>query len=607
MSKWIVATSAFVRLARAAERASLAKRARCRALSTSAAARGGPRLRTRESTEEGIVVLSPHTEVVCEKRTLTEHVWENMGEWEDKKAVTCSTTGVSYTYKELRELCRRFCCSLLAPIADGGVGMRRKDVIAILMPNSTDYPVVFHGAIEAGLTVSTANPSFTPGEVSRQLNSSKANVLVATFESLATAKEAIKDVPTCDRIIVIDNETHKADLRGCISYTALLSRSPNTEVCCPEIPMDLDSTVLLPFSSGTEGLPKGVMLSHKNLVSSICMVEHPDIIFPLSDDPNHQDKCLAVLPFYHIFGMNGLMNFSLRMGREIIVVPKFESTSFVKTIRKFKPSVVYLVPPLLLFLAKHPEVKEEDLSSIKQIICGAAPATKTIIESFLERAGRSDIDFREGYGLTETSGIASIMPKWAGMSKTGSCGCIAPMTEARIVDETGKGVGAFSKGELFIKGPQVMKGYLNNEKATKKTLDADGWLHTGDVAYFDEEGYLYIVDRVKELIKVKGSQVSPTEIEEIVHQCPGVADVAVVGIPDLRAGELPAAFVVRKNDDQGSQLKAEDINSWMSTRAAQFKQLAGGIRFIDFIPKSASGKVLRRELIQIVEKEKAGA
>ncbi|KAG8233460.1 hypothetical protein J437_LFUL010571 [Ladona fulva] len=562
---------------------------------------------------------------------------------------TCSITGLSYTYQELRNRCHRFSRALVTPPEDGGVGLQKGDVIALLMHNCPEYPLVFLGAIEAGVTVTTANPSFTAGEISRQLNMTKTRILVTKAAFLEKAGAAIQDVPSCNRIIVIDDLDSKCTANNCLSFTTLMSTFSNSGSVVHAEPLDLDSTVVLPFSSGTEGLPKGVELTHTNLVSAIQMAEHPEFID--SADSEKQDVCLAVLPFYHIYGMNGLMNLSIRVGREIVAVPKFESTTFIDTIKKFKndkrktfkytflmdesdheltlrcwkcslrkqlgtgtvqrpfaglwvPSVVYLVPPLLLFLAKHPDVRAEDLASIRQVICGAAPATKTIIDAFLERAERKNVDFREGYGLTETSALGTLIPKWAGTFKTGSCGCLMPFTEARIVDSSGKGVGAFSKGELLIRGPQIMKGYLNNEEATKKTIDEDGWLHTGDIAYFDEDGFFYIVDRLKELIKVKGNQVSPTELEEILHQYPGVADVAVVGIPDLRAGELPAAFVVRTDDKQGSDLKAEDLHSFLSTKVAQFKQLLGGIRFLDSIPKSVSGKVLRRELLQIVEKEK---
>ncbi|XP_071441207.1 uncharacterized protein [Hetaerina americana] len=553
------------------------------------------RLLTRESPSEGIVVLSPHGINIYDK-TLTEYQWQRIGEWENRKAVTCAVTGISYSYKELRELCQRFASSLLAPTEEGGLGMKKGDVIGIMMQNGPDYPVVFHGAIEAGLVVTTANPSFTVGEISRQLSIANAKILVSSYGFLENAIAAVKDSHSCSHIIVVDNPKVDGDLQGCISYSRLISSPAQLKYLDSKGEINLRSTVVLPFSSGTEGLPKGVKLSHMNLVSSMCMVQHPEVLARHSDDPMYQDVVLGVLPLYHIFGMNAVMNVCLNMGRHNVFIPKFEPATFLNAIRKYKPTILYLVPPLLLYLAKHPGVTREDLSSFCQIVSGAATASPPVIKAFLERAGRDDIDFREGYGLTETAGVSALLPPRA-LGKIGSCGLLTPFTEGRVVDGTGKGLKSHEKGELLLKGPQVMEGYLNDEKATRNTLDADGWLHTGDIAYYDDEGFFYIVDRMKELIKVKGNQVSPTELEAILRQCPGVGDVAVVGVPDDRSGELPAAFVVR---GPGSEVTERDVHAWMSPRAAAFKQLAGGVRFIDAIPKSPSGKVLRRELVRML-------
>ncbi|XP_046384115.1 4-coumarate--CoA ligase-like [Ischnura elegans] len=552
------------------------------------------KLSTRQSPEEGIVVISPHTGIDVVQKTITEYLWQRVGEWPDRRAVTCTVSGISYSYKELRELCGRFACSLLS---DERLGLQRGDVVGLMLHNSADYPVVFHGAIEAGMVVSATNPSFTVGEIYRQMTAANAKVLVTSDEYLANAVEVQKNTPSCKQIIVVQSPNSNISVKGFIPYSDLISRPAQFKNLETSEPINLRSTVVLPFSSGTEGLPKGVMISHKCLVSSMCMVEHPDVLARHSDDPSYQDVVLGVLPLYHIFGMNGIMNVCLHMGRHNVFVPKFEPASFISAIRKYKPTILYLVPPLLLYLAKHPGITKEDMASFKQIVSGAATASPPIIEAFLERAGRDDIDFREGYGLTETAGVATLLPTNA-RHKIGSCGLLVPFTEARVIDSSGKGQKSHQQGELLIRGPQIMEGYVNNEEATRKTVDSDGWLHTGDVAYYDDNGYFYIVDRIKELIKVKGSQVSPTELEAVLRLCPGVADVAVVGKPDDRSGELPAAFVVKSQEHES--LSERDIHDWMEDKVATFKRLSGGVRFVDSIPKSPSGKVLRRELVKML-------
>lgn len=285
---------------------------------------------------------------------------------------------------------------------------------------------------------------------------------------------------------------------------------------------------VLPYSSGTTGLPKGVMLSHQNLVGNLAQGDHPAIIDPLNKGTRNVSKklftfliirflrldgnrqtVLTVLPFFHIYGFNAIMNIILRDGGHLISIPRFTPEDYIKALIEFKPSSLFVVPSLLLFLASHPGVTKQHLASIESIQSGAAPLPEGVLQKFREKLDRSDVLIRQGYGMTESSPVTFCMPKLTPPSKIGTIGIPYPGTEAKVVSlSTGEALGTHQSGELWVRGPQLMMGYLNNEKATAETIDEDGWLHTGDVAYYDEDAYFYIVDRCKELIKVKGNQVS---------------------------------------------------------------------------------------------------
>jgi 4-coumarate--CoA ligase len=341
-----------------------------------------------------------------------------------------------------------------------------------------------------------------------------------------------------------------------------------------------DQAVVLPYSSGTTGRSKGVILSHDNLTANIAQLQHV-LTFEESD------VAFAVLPFFHIYGMQVLMNGLLANGIPIVTMPRFDLEEALQIVEKHKITWFFAVPPIVLALAKHPLIDAYDTSSIRVVFSGAAPLSGEVAQ---EAAARLGCDVIQGYGMTELSPVshATIV----GEGKPGSSGITVSNTECRIVDDDGKDLGIDDDGELLVRGPQVMKGYFGVPEATAATIDADGWLHTGDVAHFDSDGHIYIVDRVKELIKYKGFQVPPAELEGLLLTHPAVADSAVIGIPDDEAGELPKAFIVLK---PGAEASAEDIQQFVGHQVAHFKAIRL-VEFIDEIPKSASGKILRREL-----------
>ena len=447
--------------------------------------------------------------------------------------------------------------------------------------------MVFHGIAAAGCVVSPINALYTPDEIAHQLQDSGARTLVtiSAFLDRATAaaeKSAVKE------IIVLDGAPGHLSLRDLLSSEA---PSPQVEI---DPAADL---VTLPYSSGTTGLPKGVMLTHRNLVANVVQCRSLIEVGP-------EDRILAVLPFFHIYGLTVLMNCGLAWGGATVTLPRFDLEDFLGAIQEHKVTWAFVVPPILLAVAKHPVVDRFDLSSLRYIDSGAAPLSAdlaTAAEQRLRKGADEGVLVFQGYGMTELSpvshttpapglyppGVSSPVPK-------GSVGYALPNTECRVIDpETGQELGPNEAGELWIRGPQVMTGYLNNPEATKNTIDAEGWLHTGDVGTVDEEGRYTITDRVKELIKYKGYQVAPAELEAVLLTHPEIADAAVIGVRDQESGEeLPKAFVVRA---PGSEISGQAVMEFMAAKVAPHKKIRL-VEFIDQVPKTTSGKILRKEL-----------
>lgn len=349
-----------------------------------------------------------------------------------------------------------------------------------------------------------------------------------------------------------------------------------------QVPVDLDDhVVVLPYSSGTTGLPKGVMLTHRNLVANIEQCNH--MLFY-----KENEVALAALPFFHIYGMQVLMNGLLANGVTVVTMPRFDMVEALTAIQDLKVTRFFAVPPIILGLAKAPIVDKYDLSSLRQVFSGAAPLGA---ELAAEASARIGCEVVQGYGMTELSPVSHGTVE--GDFRPGTSGVTISNTESRIVDpETGEDQGVGERGELWVRGPQVMKGYLNNPEATAITMTDDGWLKTGDIGIIDEHHHLSIVDRLKELIKYKGFQVAPAELEALIITHPKVADVAVIGIPDDEAGEVPKAFVVT---NPGETITLEEIQALVKEHLASYKQIQI-LDVIDAIPKSAAGKILRKEL-----------
>ncbi|XP_026331135.1 probable 4-coumarate--CoA ligase 1 isoform X2 [Hyposmocoma kahamanoa] len=461
--------------------------------------------------------------------------------------------------------------------------------IGIILPNIPEFTVVIHGAMRAGLVVTFANPLYTTDEVRRQFSDCDVKAIVTIEMFMPVALNVAKYLKGYKGTIWIGGEHDKT--KNIFGLKPMLMEDHDVDLPDP----NADDVCLVPYSSGTTGMPKGVMLTHKNLVSNLKQAQVPKLM-KYEGEKGKSDVVLTVPPFFHIYGFNGILNYNLILGYHLVSIPKFTPEDYIKCLLEYKPTTLFVVPSLLTFLATHPLVKKEYIQSVETIMIGAAPITDSMLEKFLLKCEKTkdEIKLLQGYGMTESSPVALMTPYNYPFNKVGSAGQLVPSTQARIVSlTTGEILGPHKSGELLVRGPQVMKGYWNNEQATQETVDSEGWLHTGDVAYYDEDHYFYIVDRTKELIKVKGNQVSPTEIESIIMELPEVADVAVVGIPDPLAGEIPKAFVVLKPNDKLAEKQVYDV---VAGKLVKYKRLEGGVVFLESIPRNAAGKIMRNEL-----------
>jgi len=518
------------------------------------------------------MIRSPFPDVEIPDMPFTDFVLERAGERGGKAALIDGPSGRTITYPELVESVR----GLAAGLAERG--FVKGDVFAHYAPNLPEYAVAFHGVATAGGVNTTANPLMTVEELSSQLVDSGARLLVTVPELLDKATAAAQRSGV-EEIFVY------GEAAGATPFESLVQAGAEL----PQVAIDpANDLIALPYSSGTTGLPKGVMLTHRNLVANICQSTYP-AAFAKTLEEYARDRAIAALPFFHIYGLVVIMNIPLYRGATVVTMPRFELAEFLRLIQDYRITRAWVVPPIVLAMAKHPLVDEYDLSSLEYVNSGAAPLSAELEVACGKRLG---CHMTQGYGLTETSPVTHFVSDKLADTMPGSIGPAAPNTECRIVDvATDQDVPAGEPGELCIRGPQVMKGYLNNPGATAHAIDADGWFHTGDVAQLDEDGSLWIVDRIKELIKYKGYQIAPAELEALLLTHPAITDAAVIPVPDEEAGEIPKAFVVA-----GEAITAEEVTRFVAERVAPYKKVRA-VEIVEEIPKSPSGKILRRVLI----------
>jgi len=514
-----------------------------------------------------MIFRSPYPSVAIPDASFSAYVFANLARWADRIAFIDGATGRTLTHRQVYDGARRVAASLARR------GLRKGDVVAIVSPNDPDYAIAFHGVALAGGVVTTVNPLNTTHEIAVQLRDADARFAIVATACLRNVQDAATEAGTRMREIFVLGEA-----AGATPFTELLHDAGDP----PAVSIDPAADLLaLPYSSGTTGVAKGVMITHRNAVAMFALSE------PLAPDLTGHIT-LALLPFFHCYGMHVLMNGALRRGTTCVTMRRFDLEQFLQLIERHRVTMLTLVPPLVLALAKHPLVAKYDLSSVQMVGCGAAPLDAETQQS---AAARLHAEVRQGYGLTEAVVGVTGVPLQGARIKSGSVGPLLPNIEARVVDvTTGEDLGTGVRGELWVRGPNVMRGYLKQPEASAATIDVDGWLHTGDIGMFDEDGHLFIVDRLKELIKYKGFQVAPALLEGILQQHPQVADAAVIGIPDPEAGEVPKAFVVARG-----AADAEAIMGFVAERVAHYERLHA-LEFIEAIPKSPSGKILRRLL-----------
>jgi acyl-CoA synthetase (AMP-forming)/AMP-acid ligase II len=507
--------------------------------------------------------------------TLTHHVLRHAERLADKPALIDGPSGRGLTYGQLCESVER----AAAGLARRGFG--KGDVLAIYSPNLPEYGVAFLAAASRGGVVTTINPLYTAHELAGQLTDSQARLLVTVPACLDRAKEAVCR-SSVESIFVFGRA------EGAESFAALLAAGDRPPLARIDPREDL---VALPYSSGTTGLPKGVMLTHRNLVANLCQCEEMEGF----EGVGERDVVMGVLPFFHIYGLEVGMLQTLAVGATIVATPRFDLEEFLRLVQTHRVTVLPVVPPILLAMAKHPAAAIYDLSSLRLVLSAAAPLGEDLARALGARLGCPVV---QGYGMTESAGATHLSPTHGAPLKPGSVGRIVPATEVRIVDVgAGVDVVAGQAGELWIRGPQIMRGYLHRPEETAACLDRDGWYHTGDVGYADEEGDFFIVDRTKELIKYKGLQVAPAELEALLLTHPAVLDAAVVRAPDTEAGEVPKAFVVLKPEEASGSAMTARLTGWVAERVAPHKRIRQ-LEFIDRIPRSATGKILRRVLME---------
>ncbi|KAL2065223.1 hypothetical protein VTL71DRAFT_2892 [Oculimacula yallundae] len=500
-------------------------------------------------------------------------------------------TSRQYTYASLLSTTQAFGTSLqFSPT----FSLKKGEVLALFAQNCIDTPAVTWSAHYAGGIVSPANPAYTVRELVHHLHDSGAKFLFTQKHLLPIALEAAREVQMDKKNIVCMGEDadKPAAEDGVKWFQDLLeeSRGLVKEKGVKErVKVDPEKDLaFLVYSSGTTGLPKGVMLSHMNVVSNLFMLNSSEgTILHWK-----KDRVLSVLPYYHIYGLQCLIHLPVYAGFTSIVMPGFDLKLFCSLIQDYKITYTYIAPPVVLHLAKNPIVDDYDLSSLRMMTSGAAPLTKELIHAVKKRLGT---EVKQAYGLSETSPATHIQKQFD--NGLGSCGPPLPNQIIKFMSADGVEVPFGKEGEVWVKGPNVFLGYHNNAEATASSITEDKFFKTGDIGYEDDKGNMYITDRVKELIKYKGFQVAPAELEGVLNGHDLIADVAVIGIHDAsRESEVPLACVVVKEGTEPSKDTEKNIVAWLASRVAGHKQLRGGVWFVDEVPKSASGKILRRVL-----------
>ncbi|XP_052749606.1 uncharacterized protein LOC113512983 [Galleria mellonella] len=526
-------------------------------------------------------VNSPYKDVVIPETTLAEYVWQVLDKHPTKTATICAITKRHYTFEQIYKQSQTL-----------GANLRRKfniqdgDTVAVLLPNIPEYPTVVFGILNAGGIVTTLNPIYTAYEVQRQIQLSEAKLIVTLPELVTVVNKALELAKVNIPVIAVNTNQDLPD--GTVSYKELVEDNHVDLNVLKQVKRNVNDVAFLPYSSGTTGLPKGVELTNKCLVANLQQQTTDMRMYSFTTETN-QDSVLAVLPIFHVYGLSYVMLQSLTAGLKLVTLPKFQPDTFLHSLLEYKINNLYLAPPMVLFLGSHPQATSKHLESLRVMVSGAAPLSRVDLDKLMGKV-KHEFHFTQGYGMTEASPLVTISP--IGSKEYETSGFALPNIQLRVVDGDLKNLGPGEVGELLIKGPNLMRGYKNNPEANKEVFVDNDWYRSGDLVSINDRGLVTIADRLKELIKVKGYQVPPAELENVVKENPVVADAAVIGAPDPQTGERPKAFVVLK---EGSKATEQDIINFVSERVAPYKKIKEVV-FLDNIPKNPSGKILRRVL-----------
>ncbi|CAN7034926.1 unnamed protein product [Brassica rapa subsp. trilocularis] len=497
-----------------------------------------------------------------------------------KTAFVDAVTGRRLSFSELWLGVKRVAACLYS------LGVCKGDVVIILSPNSILYPVVSLAMMSLGAVITTANPISTSGEIGNQLHDSLPVLAFTTCQLVSKLAVASAAASASKLPVVLMDENNGVEAHEGVKIVGSLETMMESEQSESRAKqrVNQDDTAALLYSSGTTGKSKGVMITHRNLIA---LVQTYRLRFGL------EQRTVCTIPMCHVFSFGGFATSLIALGWTTMVLPKFEMSKLLSAVETHRPTHLTLVPPMVVAMVNGAkEINSKyDVSSLHTVVAGGAPLSREVIEKFVK--SYPNVKVLQGYGLTETTAIVATMFTKEETERYGSSGLLSPNVEAKIVDpDTGRLLGVDQTGELWLRSPTVMKGYYKNEEATAETIDSEGWLKTGDLCYIDCEGFVFVVDRLKELIKCNGYQVAPAELEALLLAHPEIDDAAVIPIPDEKAGQYPMAYIVRK---AGSNLSESEIMGFVAKQVSRYKKIRKVV-FLGSIPKNPSGKILRREL-----------